>query len=140
MYTSGMKHVLALLLLVTSLWSQTLHQVVLNWNWTQGTGSAATNFNVKRSIVAGACLATPPTAACTVIASPSLSVSSTATVGVFQYTDSGASLITGTTYFYVVTAANSSGESAPTNQDSELIPPFAASVPAAPTGLVGKSN
>jgi hypothetical protein len=142
-----MKRIALLLpLMVASLFGQTLHTVTLNWKWVQGTlpdgtpGGMATNFNIKRSTVAGACLATPPTAACTVIASPSLAVSATAVTGTYQYVDSGAALTTGTTFFYVVTAANSAGDSAPTNQDSELIPPFAVSVPSAPTALVGKSQ
>jgi hypothetical protein len=67
----------------------------ISLSWTASSG--ATSYNVKRSTTSGGPYAT--------IAS---SVTTT------TYTDSG--LTTGRTYYYVVTAVNAAGESAPSNQ------------------------
>ena len=83
-------------------------QVALTWNASSG----ATSFNVKRATVSGGPYAT--------VASPTST----------SFTDTG--LTNGTTYFYVVTAVNSAGESGNSSQVSAT--PQAAA-PAAPTGL-----
>jgi cellulose 1,4-beta-cellobiosidase len=84
-------------------------QVVLNWTASSG----ATSYRVKRATVSGG----PYTSIAT----------NTAT----SFTNTG--LVNGTTYYYVVSAANSGGESANSSQISAT--PAAGSVPAAPTGL-----
>ncbi|MDE3099724.1 MAG: fibronectin type III domain-containing protein [Verrucomicrobiota bacterium] len=88
-------------------------QVALNWTASSG----ASSYNVKRSTVSGGPYTT--------IAS---GVTSTA------YTDT--SVVNGTTYYYVVSAVNSAGESPNSSEVSAT--PQAAQVPAAPTGLTAK--
>ena len=88
-------------------------QVALAWNPSSG----ATSYRVKRATVSGgtyAIIATPT--------SPS-------------YADT--SVTNGTTYYYVVSAVNSAGES---NNSSEVNATPQAVVPAAPTTLTAKSN
>jgi fibronectin type 3 domain-containing protein len=87
-------------------------QVSLTWNASSG----ATSYNVKRSTTSGGPYTT--------IASP------TAT----NYTDTG--LTNGTTYYYVVSAVNSAGES--TNSAQVSATPSAP--PAAPTGLAATAG
>jgi hypothetical protein len=84
-------------------------QVALSWSASSG----ATSYNVKRSTVNGSGYAT--------VASPTAA----------NYTNTG--LTNGTTYYYVVSAVNSAGESANSAQVSATpsIPP----APAAPTNL-----
>jgi fibronectin type 3 domain-containing protein len=82
-------------------------QVSLTWNASSG----ASSYNVKRSTTSGGPYTT--------IASP------TAT----NYTDTG--LTNGTTYYYVVSAVNSAGESA----NSAQVNATPSAPPAAPTGL-----
>ncbi|HEU6447322.1 MAG TPA: cellulase family glycosylhydrolase, partial [Verrucomicrobiae bacterium] len=89
-------------------------QVALSW--TASTG--ASSYNVKRATVNGG----PYTTIATGVASPT-------------YTDS--SLANGTTYYYVVSAVNSSGESA--NSDQVSATPSAPTLPAAPTSLTASS-
>lgn len=97
----------------------TTHRVCFSWNWTQGTGSAATQFNVKRATVSGG---------------PYTQIGNVP-VGQLTYIDqgnsTGNSLPEGAQFFYVVTAANGAGESAPSNEAGATIPK---SVPVAPTG------
>ena len=69
-------------------------QVALAWNASSG----ATSYNVKRATVSGGPY--------TVVASPTST----------SYTDTG--LTNGTTYYYVVSAVNSGGESADSSQVS----------------------
>ncbi|HZJ54372.1 MAG TPA: fibronectin type III domain-containing protein [Myxococcaceae bacterium] len=83
-------------------------QVSLSWTASSG----ATSYNVKRATVSGGPYTT--------INSP----------GTTSYTDTG--LTNGTTYFYVVTAVNASGESGNSSQASATPQGVA---PAAPTGL-----
>jgi fibronectin type 3 domain-containing protein len=82
-------------------------RVALSWN----TSTGATSYNVKRSTVNGSGYAT--------ITSPTTN----------SYTNTG--LTNGTTYYYVVSAVNSSGESA--NSSQVIATPVA--IPSAPTGL-----
>src|SRR5207248_2754204 len=83
-------------------------QVVLSWSASTG----ATSYNVKRSTTSGG---------------PYTTIASPTTTG---YTDGG--LSNGTTYYYVVTAVNSGGESGNSTQVSAT-PQVGA--PAAPTGV-----
>ncbi len=85
-------------------------QVGLSWNASTG----ATSYNLKRATVSGGPYTT--------IASPTST----------SYTNTG--LTNGTTYFYVVSAVNSSGESGNSSQVSAT-PQSATTPPAAPTRL-----
>src|SRR6516165_2416296 len=81
-------------------------QVALSWSASSG----ATSYNVKRSTTSGGPYAT--------VASPTTT----------SYTDTG--LTNGTTYYYVVTAVNTAGESSNSSQVSATPQP---GIPAAPT-------
>jgi hypothetical protein len=85
-------------------------QVALSWN----ASSSATSYNVKRSTTHGGPY--------TPIASPTLT----------NYTDS--SLTGGTTYYYVASAVNATGESANSSEVSAT-PATATATPPAPTGV-----
>ena len=85
------------------------NQVALSWNASSG----ATSYNVKRATVSGGPYTT--------IASPTT----------ISYTDTTA--VNGTTYYYVVSAVDSCGESANSSQVSAT--PSAPAVPPAPTNL-----
>jgi hypothetical protein len=87
-------------------------QVTLNWNASSG----ASSYNVKRSTTSGG----PYTTIATGVTSTS-------------FTNTG--LTNGTTYFYVVSAVNSFGESGNSSQASAT-PQNAQTPPAAPTNLV----
>ncbi len=86
-------------------------QVILSWT----TSANATSYNLKRSTTTGGpyALLSSPTAA--------------------SFTDTG--LTNGTTYFYVVSAINSAGESANSPEVSAK-PTAPAQAPATPTGLM----
>ena len=88
-------------------------QVALAWNASAG----ATGYRVKRATVSGGPYA--------VVASPSST----------SFTDTG--LTNGTTYFYVVSAVNSAGESANSSQVSATPQAIA---PAPPSGLTMKAT
>jgi fibronectin type 3 domain-containing protein len=90
-------------------------QVGLSWNASSG----ATSYNVKRATVSGGPYTT--------VASPTTTSS----------TDTG--LTNGTTYFYVVSAVNSSGESGNSSQVSAT-PQSVTTPPAAPTRLAVNAN
>jgi fibronectin type 3 domain-containing protein len=90
----------------------------VNLSWTASSG--ATSYHVKRSTTSGGPF--------TQIAAPSAA----------SYADS--SLTNGTTYFYVVSALNSAGESANSAQVSGVPTAAAAAVPAAPTGLAASAG
>ncbi|GFE58581.1 fibronectin type III domain-containing protein [Geobacter sp. AOG1] len=96
-----------------------MNQVTVSWNGVSG----ATSYNIYWSTTAGV---TPATG--TKIANATS-----------PYVQTG--LTAGTTYYYVVTAVNSVGESAPSAQVS-AIPTSAPTVPAAPIGVsaVGGAN
>lgn len=85
-------------------------QVILNWSATSG----ATSYNVKRATVSGG----PYT---------------TIAAGVTSTTFTNTGLSNGTTYYFVLSAANSAGESPNSTQVSATPQPPAA--PAAPTAL-----
>jgi len=84
-------------------------QVSLSWTASSG----ATSYNIKRSTTSGA--------------------ETTVATGVTTTSYTDTTVTNGTTYFYVVSAVNSCGESANSNEASAT--PAAAAVPAAPTGL-----
>lgn len=84
-------------------------QVALSWS----TSTGAASYNVKRATVSGGPYTTLTNATTT------------------SYTD--ATAVNGTTYYYVVSALNSSGESANSSEVSAT--PSAPAVPTAPTGL-----
>src|SRR5262249_43832214 len=86
-------------------------QVTLNWNASSG----ATSYNVKRSTTSGG----PYTTIATGVTATS-------------FTNTG--LTNGTTYFFVVSAVNSAGESANSNQASAT-PQAGQTAPPAPTRL-----
>jgi glucosylceramidase len=90
-------------------------QVSLSWSASSG----ATSYNVKRSTTSGGSYTTVQSG-----------VTST------SFTNTG--LTNGTTYYYVVTAVNSAGESGNSNQASAT--PAAATVPAAPTNLTAAAG
>jgi fibronectin type 3 domain-containing protein len=85
-------------------------QVMLTWNMSTG----ATTYNVKRSTTNGSGYQT--------VGSPTTT----------SFTNTG--LTNGTTYYYVVTAVDSAGESGPSSQASAT-PVAPAQPPPAPTGL-----
>ena len=85
--------------------------------WTASTG--ATSYNVKRSTTNGSGYQT--------VSSPTTT----------SFTNSG--LTNGTTYYYVVTAVNASGESSASTQASAT-PAAAPQPPAAPTGLTATAG
>lgn len=117
-----MKKLMLLLALIgVEMYAQAAHSIALTWNWSQGTGGAATSFNVKRGTVSGGPYAT--------LSSPSIAT--------LTYTDTSATgniLIEGQKYCYVVTAVGAGGESTNSNEFCGTIP---FSVPSAPTGLAG---
>ena len=88
--------------------------VTLNWSWSQGTGDPATGFHVQRGSTTGG----PYTTVGTV------------PVGTLTYLDTAVTV--GTTYYYVVTAYNSAGDSPRSNEVAAVVP-FQA--PAAPSTL-----
>jgi len=87
-------------------------------SWTASTG--ATGYNVKRATTSGG----PYT---------------TVAAGVTSTSYANTGLTNGTTYYYVVSAANSAGESANSAQASAT-PQAAVTVPSAPTGLTATAG
>jgi pectate lyase-like protein/fibronectin type III domain protein len=92
-------------------------QVTLNW----GASTGASSYNVKRATVSGG----PYTVIATGVNSTS-------------FTNTG--LTNGTTYFYVVSAVNSFGESANSSQASATPQGSAQTPPPAPTGLLASAG
>jgi fibronectin type 3 domain-containing protein len=90
-------------------------QVMLSWN----ASANATSYTVKRSTTSGSGYQT--------VSSPTTT----------SFTDTG--LTNGTTYYYVVTAVNSSGESGASSQVSST-PTAALQPPATPTGLTATAG
>jgi len=93
-------------------------------NWTASTSGNPTGYNVYRSLTSGGC-STVTASGCTKINSTPVTTTS--------FMDSP--LQATTTYNYVVTALNGSGESGPSNQFSGTTGQDPA--PSAPTGLTG---
>jgi cellulose 1,4-beta-cellobiosidase len=90
-------------------------QVSLSWNASSG----ATSYNIKRATVSGGPYTTVGTATST------------------SFTNTG--LTNGTTFFYVVTAVNSAGESPNSNQ-ATATPTGGVIIPTAPTGLTATAG
>jgi cellulose 1,4-beta-cellobiosidase len=88
----------------------------LAWNWSQGTGDPATGFHVQRSTVAGG----PYT------------VVGTVPISTLTYLDTAVTV--GATYFYVVTAYNTAGDSA---KSAEVACTLPFQIPGSPTALSG---
>lgn len=93
------------------------HSVTLNWSWAQGTGDPAQGFHIQRSGTSGG---------------PYAIVGTTSNFATPSFVDN--SVVGGQTFFYVVTAFNAAGDSAPSNQFTAVVP---FSVPSAPTALSG---
>ncbi|PWW07154.1 cellulose 1,4-beta-cellobiosidase [Paenibacillus cellulosilyticus] len=91
-------------------------QVTLSWSASSG----ATSYNVKRATTSGGTYTTVAT-------------------GVTGTTYTNTGLTNGTTYYYVVSAVNSVGESSNSSQASAT-PVASATVPAAPTGLTATAG
>ncbi len=87
-------------------------QVALTWNASSG----ATSYNVKRATTSGG---------------PYTQIANTTTTN-----DTDASLTNGTTYYYVVSAVNSAGESGNSSQVSGM----PGTIPAVPTGLTATAG
>ncbi len=88
----------------------------LNWSWSQGTGDPATGFHVQRSTTTGG---------------PYVIVG---TVPVTTLTFLDTAVTVGATYYYVVTAYNSAGDS---SKSSEVACTLPFQIPGSPTGLSG---
>jgi len=101
----------------SGLHAQNGHSIVLTWT-APTVGGAPTSYNVKRGTTGG----TEVTIASVPV--PTVTYSDTTGVG-------------GTKYFYVVTAVNSAGESAPSNEASAT---FFLAAPGAPGGLTAVGN
>ncbi len=110
---------LLLCILLASMMSAQQHSNTLAWQWTQGTGGAASGFHIWRST-------TSPV--------PIVPGQSYASVGptTLGYVDTA--VTEGQTVYYVVTAWNLGGDSVPSNQVA-CTTPFQAPGPA--TGLSG---
>ncbi len=88
----------------------------LTWSWVQSGGDPATGFHVLRATTTGG---------------PYVLMGTTP-ANMLSYIDTAVQ--SGTTYFYVVTAFNSAGDS-PRSNEVACLPPF--QIPGAPTGLSG---
>jgi len=98
---------LAMLLISTACYAQAAHSVTLSWSWSQGTGPAATGFNIYRATTA---------------AGPFTNIGNVA-LGTLTFTDSSAAVQTaGSSFVYQVTAFNPTSESTPSNQITAVIP------------------
>lgn len=101
------------------------HNVTLTWAWSQGTGGAATGFQIQRG---------------TVHNGPYTTIGAVSSPTILTYVDTSATsnvLQEGVTYYYVVEAVGPGGTSLPSNETSATIP-FA--VPVAPTGAAAVAH
>jgi hypothetical protein len=110
-----MKTMLLLAMAIPAL-AQPHPSATLNWTWTQGTGDPATGFHVQRATVTGG----PYT------------VVGTVPVSTLTYLDTAVTV--GATYYYVVTAFNSAGNSAKSCEVACALP---FQIPGPPTALSG---
>lgn len=102
-----------------------LHCATLTWTPGAVTGNnAATSFNVYRTLTSGGC---------TTVTATGCTKSGSANAPASSFTDSP--LAASTKYFWVITAANSAGESGPSNQVTATTAADPVTVPAAPTGV-----
>jgi hypothetical protein len=99
---------------------QAAHSVTLNWAWAQGTGGAATGFQVQRGTVSGGPYTTIGT------------VSSPTTLTYIDTSATGNILTEGQKYCYVVQATGPGGTSPNSTEACGTIP---FSVPLAPSTL-----
>lgn len=100
-----------------------LHCAALSWT-APATGPSPTSYNVYRTTTNGACATNPSTA-------PGCALAGSTTAPTVAFTDNN--LAASTTYFWVVTAVDASGESPTSNQATGTT--GADPVPNAPTGL-----
>ena len=101
--------------------SQLPHNAVLTWNWTQGPNTPpATGFNIKRSTTQGSGYVVIGT------------LTGTTTKTYVDMASSTNVLVEGQTYFYVITAVGTGGESGNSNEVGCVVP-FSVP-PSAPTG------
>ena len=126
-----MKKLLCLLFLSTAAFAQ--HSVTLQgYSWAQGTGDPATSFLFSRSATSGG----PYTALCGGSgqgACPSIAVNACGATGqplCPSYVD--LTVAAGQTYFYVVQACNSGGNSGFSNETKAVVPFLQ---PTSPSGL-----
>ncbi len=107
--------IIALLLVFSSAVAAQPHpSATLNWAWAQGTGDPATGFHVQRAAVTGGPYATV----------------GTIPIGTLTFTDT--TVVVGLTYYYVVSAYNSAGDSSKSNEVACVIP---FQIPGAPSSL-----
>lgn len=111
-----LKLVITALLLSAPLLAQPHPSVTLAWNWSQGTGDPASGFHVMRSATTGGPYA----------------VIATVPLGTLTYLDTAVTV--GLTYYYVVTAFNSAGDS---SKSAEVACTLPFQAPTALTGLSG---
>ncbi len=101
-----------------------LHCATVSWTAGTGAGGAATGYNVYRTTVTGGC-STVTGGSCHLTGN---------TTTALTYTDSP--LAASTTYYYVITATNSSGESGPSAQSAAFTTTAdPITVPATPTNV-----
>ena len=111
-----MKLLIILALFIIPLKAQPHPSVTLAWSWTQGTGDPATGFHVQRATVSGG---------------PYVVIATTS-VTALGYLDVG--VMAGATYYYVITAFNSAGDSSKSGEVACTLP---FQIPGAPAGLSG---
>ena len=100
--------------------AQTPHSNTLSWNWSQGSGDAATGFHVWKSATPGGPYTTP-----------------LATVPVASLTYVDSAVVAGQTNYYVVSAYNTAGDS---TKSSEVACTTPFHTPVSPTGLSATSQ
>jgi hypothetical protein len=110
------KLLLLLLIASSAALAQPHPSATFTWTWAQGAGDPATGFHVQRSVTAGGPYA----------------VVGTVPVTTLTYLDTAVTV--GATYYYVVTAYNSAGDSAKSNEVA-CMPPF--QIPGPPAALSG---
>lgn len=114
------------------------HCVDISWSApAQGSGGTPATYQAYRSTAAGTCVWQPsasgpitPPAGCTKVG--------TVTVPTTTFTDNSSAtntLTEGTTYFYVLSSANATGESAPSTEVSAKIPLSVPGTPQTPTAV-----
>ncbi len=100
-----MRKMIAVLSMICAASAQQQPAATLKWTWAQGAGAAADGFHVQRSATSGGPYAV-------VGAVPFTS---------FTFVDNGVAF--GRTYFYTVTAYNSLGDSANSQEITCVVPP-----------------
>lgn len=115
-----MKLLIAFLLGLSALAAQTPHSATLTWPWTQGSGVAATGFQIQRGTVSGGPYSTVGI------------VSGSTTLTYIDVGALGSPLVEGQNYCYVVIAMNGSAAAPASPEKCGTVP---VSAPNAVTGL-----